>query len=173
VTLQTIVARNVDPIRSAVLSVTGIRSGEAYNVIPQTARLWGTVRTLDEGVRDLVERRLAEVAELGARTLGATARLRYERDYPVLENHPEQAAFAAAVARDVAGEGGVDADAPPRMGAEDFSFMLKARPGAFIFCGNGASAPLHHPAYDFNDEAIPAGCSFWVRLAETALPLEE
>ncbi len=173
VALQTIVARNVDPIRSAVLSITGIRGGEAFNVIPQTARLWGTVRTLDEGVRDLVERRIGEVVEHGARAHGAEARLHYERQYPVLENHPAKAAFAAAVARDVAGEGGVDADAPPRMGAEDFSFMLQARPGAFIFCGNGASAPLHHQSYDFNDEAIPAGCSFWARLVETALPLRE
>ena len=169
--LQTVVARNVDPVHSAVVSVTSFKAGDAFNVIPQTARLWGTVRTLDEDVRDLVERRMGEVVELGARAMGAAARLDYRRNYPVLENDPEKAAFAAAVARDVAGDAGVDDAAPPRMGAEDFSFMLNARPGAFIFTGNGASAPLHHPAYDFNDEAALFGCSFWVRLAETALPV--
>ncbi|MFP4360716.1 MAG: M20 aminoacylase family protein [Alphaproteobacteria bacterium] len=169
--LQTVVARNVDPIASAVLSVTTFQAGEAYNVIPQTARLAGTVRTLDEGVRDRIEARMAELVDLGARSFGAAAELSYRRNYPVLENDAAKVAFAAEVAREVAGDGGVDDAAPPRMGAEDFAFMLNARPGALIFTGNGASAPLHHPEYDFNDEAIPAGCAFWVRLAERALPL--
>ncbi len=169
-TLQTIVARNVDPIESAVLSVTTVKAGDAFNVIPQTAQLGGTVRTLSEAVRDRVEARMAEVVELGARALGAKATLDYRREYPVLVNHGPNVDFAAAVAREVAGDGMVDDEAPPRMGAEDFSFMLNARPGAFIFTGNGDSAPLHHPAYDFADEAIPVGASFWVRLAETALP---
>ncbi|MFW5832513.1 MAG: M20 aminoacylase family protein [Pseudomonadota bacterium] len=171
--LQTVVARNVDPIRSAVLSVTTIQAGEAFNVIPQTAILRGTVRTLDEAVRDRIEARVAEVVDLGARALGATAKLDYRRNYPVLVNHGPEVDFAAAVARDVAGDERVDAEAPPRMGAEDFSFMLNARPGAFVFTGNGDSAPLHHPAYDFDDAAIPHGCAFWVRLAETAMPLLE
>jgi hippurate hydrolase len=171
--LQTVVARNVDPVASAVLSVTTFKAGDTFNVIPQTARLAGTVRTLDEGVRDRIEARMAEVVELGARSFGAEARLSYRRNYPVLENDPAKVAFAAEVARDVGGEGAVDDAAPPRMGAEDFAFMLKVRPGALIFTGNGAGAPLHHPEYDFNDEAIPAGCSFWVRLAERALPLAE
>jgi hippurate hydrolase len=171
--LQTVVARNVDPIASAVLSVTTFHAGEAFNVIPQTARLAGTVRTLDENVRDHIEARMGELVELGARSFGAAARLTYHRNYPVLHNDREKVAFAAEVARDVAGAAGVDDTAPPRMGAEDFAFMLNARPGALIFTGNGASAPLHHPDYDFNDEAIPAGCSFWVRLAERALPLAD
>ena len=171
--LQTVVARNVDPIASAVLSVTTFKAGDAFNVIPQVAHMAGTVRTLNEGVRDRIEARLAELVELGARSFGATAELTYRRNYPVLHNDAAKVAFAAEVAREVAGEGGVDDTAPPRMGAEDFAFMLNARPGALIFTGNGASAPLHHPAYDFNDEAIPAGCSFWVRLAERALPLAD
>jgi hippurate hydrolase len=171
--LQTVVARNVDPIASAVLSVTTFKAGEAFNVVPQTARLAGTVRTLDESVRDRIEARMGELVELGARSFGAAARLTYHRNYPVLHNDREKVAFAAEVARDVAGAAGVDDTAPPRMGAEDFAFMLNARPGALIFTGNGASAPLHHPDYDFNDEAIPAGCSFWVRLAERALPLAD
>jgi hippurate hydrolase len=116
---------------------------------------------------------MGELVELGARSFGAAARLTYHRNYPVLHNDREKVAFAAEVARDVAGAAGVDDTAPPRMGAEDFAFMLNARPGALIFTGNGASAPLHHPDYDFNDEAIPAGCSFWVRLAERALPLAD
>ncbi len=172
-TLQTVVARNVDPIESAVVSVTSVRAGDAFNVIPQSAQLWGTVRTLDEGVRNRVEARMAEIVEHGARTLGARARLDYQRNYPILTNDPTRAAFAAAVARDVAGDAAVDDDAPPRMGAEDFAYMLQARPGAMIFTGNGDSAPLHHPGYDFADAAIPFGCSFWVRLAETALPLAD
>ncbi len=171
-TLQTVVARNVDPIESAVVSVTTVKAGDAFNVIPQTARLGGTVRTLSEAVRDRIETRMAEVVELGARTLGAKATLHYRREYPVLVNHDAKVEFAAAVARDVAGDAAVDDMAPPRMGAEDFSFMLRERPGAFVFTGNGHSAPLHHPGYDFTDAAIPHGCSFWVRLVELAMPLQ-
>jgi hippurate hydrolase len=109
--------------------------------------------------------------ELTARAHGASADFQYHRKYPVVVNHPAQTDFAARIARDVAGEGRVDTDTPPIMGGEDFAFMLNARPGAFIFVGNGETAPVHHPEYDFNDEVIPAGCSYWVRLAETALPL--
>jgi amidohydrolase len=168
--LHSIVSRNVDPLKSAVISVCMFHAGEALNVIPATAQLQGTARTLDPKVRDLIERRVIEVAETTARLHGATAKATYERKYPVTNNHASQTAFAASVAAQVAGTDKVDTDTPPLMGGEDFSFMLEARPGAFIFIGNGRTAGVHHPKYDFNDDAIPAGISYWARLAETAMP---
>ena len=168
--IQSIVARNVDPLSSAVISICVFQAGSTDNVIPQTALLRGTARSLTPEVRDLLERRLHEVVTGTAQLYGANARLTYRRDYPVTRNHERQAAFAAAVAGEVGGRERVDDDVAPVMGAEDFSFMLEARPGAFIFVGNGDSAGLHHPAYNFNDEAIPFGASYWVKLIETALP---
>ncbi|MDX2159250.1 MAG: M20 aminoacylase family protein [Hyphomicrobiaceae bacterium] len=167
---QTIVARNVDPLRSAVVSITMFQAGEAVNVIPQTARIRGTVRTLEAKVRDLVEKRVAEICTGIGAAYGAKVKLDYRRGYPVTSNHPEQTAFAAKVARDVAGPAGVDDDMRPVMGGEDFSYMLEARPGAFIFMGIGDAAGLHRPDYDFNDAAIPAGISYWGRLVEMAMP---
>lgn len=168
--LQTIVSRNIDPLDSAVLSITMFNGGTTDNVIPQTAQLRGTVRTLKAEVRDYVERRIGEVAEGIARTYGATAKLTYNRDYPVVINHSAQTDFAVAVAGQISGKERVRADVTPVMGGEDFAFMLNARPGAFIFIGNGPSAGLHHPKYDFNDEVIPFGTSYWVKLVETAMP---
>ena len=168
--IQSIVARNVDPIQSGLISICQFHAGSADNVIPQTAVLRGTARSLTPEVRDTLENRLREVVEGTARLYGAKAKLTYKRDYPVTRNHERETAFAASVATEIAGEGRVDTDTPPIMGGEDFSFMLEARPGAFIFCGNGSSGALHHPSYDFNDEAIPVGCSYWVRLVEKALP---
>jgi metal-dependent amidase/aminoacylase/carboxypeptidase family protein len=121
-------------------------------------------------VRDLLEQRLGEVVEGTAKLYGAKAKLTYRRGYPVLKNHQRQTSFAATVASEIAGKDKVDTDLPPVMGAEDFSYMLESRPGAFIFVGNGDSAGLHHPAYDFNDDVIPVGTSYWVKLVETALP---
>ena len=167
--IQSIVARNVDPLHAAVISICVFQAGTTDNVIPQTALLRGTARSLTPEVRDLLERRLHEVVEGTARLYGATAKLTYKRDYPVTRNHERQAAFAADIAAQVVGSERVDHDVAPVMGAEDFSFMLEARPGAFIFVGNGDSAGLHHPAYDFNDEVIPIGTSYWVKLVETAL----
>ena len=167
--IQSIVARNVDPLQSAVVSICMFQAGSTDNVIPQTAFLRGTARSLTAEVRDLLERRLREVVEGTARLHGAKASFTYKRDYPVTRNHERQTAFASAVAAEVVGRERVEENTPPVMGAEDFSFMLEARPGAFIFVGNGDSAGLHHPAYDFNDEVIPIGTSYWVRLAETAL----
>ncbi len=167
--LQSIVSRNVDPLHSAVVSICLFQAGSTDNVIPQTALLRGTARSLTPEVQDLVERRVHEVVEGTAKLYGAKARVAYKRSYPVTRNHPDQAAFAASVAKEVVGEARVDTDVLPVMGAEDFSFMLNARPGAFIFVGNGDSAGLHHPAYDFNDDTIPVGASYWVRLAEKAL----
>ena len=167
--VQSIVARNVDPLQAAVISICVFQAGSTDNVIPQTALLRGTARSLTPQVRDLLEKRLHEVVEGTARLYGATAKLTYKRDYPITRNHERQAAFAASVAAEVVGRERVDDQIAPVMGAEDFSFMLEARPGAFIFVGNGDSAGLHHPAYDFNDEIIPLGTSYWVKLVETAL----
>jgi amidohydrolase len=167
--LQSIVARNVDPLESAVVSVCMFQAGHTDNVIPQHAVLRGTARSLTPDVRELLHKRIGEVVEGTARMYGASAKVTYTNGYPVVVNHERQTAFAADVAREIAGKDKVDIDVPPVMGAEDFAFMLQERPGAFIFVGNGDSAGLHHPAYDFNDETIPVGTSYWVRLAETAL----
>jgi amidohydrolase len=167
--VQSVVARNVDPLDSAVISICVFQAGTAENIIPQTAQLRGTARSFVPQVRDLLERRLHELVEGIASAHGATATLTYRRGYPVTRNHEEQTAFAAQVAAEVTGAERVDTDMAPVMGGEDFSYMLEARPGAFIFIGNGDTAGLHHPAYDFNDEAIPVGTSYWVRLVETAL----
>ena len=171
VAMQSIVSRNVDPLHNAVLSVTMMEAGEADNVISAAAKITGTVRTLDRGVQDLIEQRLADFVPQFARSFGAEASVRYARGYPVTVNTPDQTDFAASVAAEVAGVERVDADTPPSMGGEDFSFMLEERPGAYIFLGNGPSAELHTAGYDFNDEAIPLGTSYWVRLAERALPV--
>ena len=167
--LQSIVARNVDPLQAAVISICMFQAGHADNVIPQQAKLRGTARALSPKVRDLLQKRVREVVEGTARAYGAKAELTYTTGYPVLVNEERKTAFAAGVAKEVAGKDKVNTDCPPLMGAEDFAFMLQERPGAFIYIGNGNSAQLHNPAYDFNDEAIPVGTSYWVRLAETAL----
>jgi amidohydrolase len=167
--LQSIVARNVDPLQAAVISICMFQAGHADNVIPQQAKLRGTARALSPKVRDLLQKRVREVVEGTARAYGAKAELTYTTGYPVLVNEELKTAFAAGVACEVAGKDKVNTDCAPLMGAEDFAFMLQERPGAFIYIGNGNSAQLHNPAYDFNDEAIPAGTSYWVRLAETAL----
>jgi hippurate hydrolase len=167
--LQSIVSRNVDPLEAAVISISVFQAGQADNVLPQQATLRGTVRTLSPGVRELVKTRVREVVEGTAKLYGARADLTYTTGYPVLVNDESRTAFAAEVADEIAGKDKVARDTPPLMGAEDFAYMLEERPGAFIYVGNGDSAMLHHPAYDFNDEAIPLGTSYWVRLAERAL----
>jgi hippurate hydrolase len=167
--IQSVVSRNVDPLKSAVVSICMFEAGNTDNVFPQTVKLRGTARSLAPEVRDLLERRLHQVVEGTAAAHGAKATLNYRRNYPVLVNHERQTEFAASVAGTVAGSAQVDTALPPMMGAEDFSFMLNERPGAFIWIGNGDSAGLHHPAYNFNDEAIPFGTSYWVKLVETAL----
>ena len=168
--LQTIVSRNVDPIESAVVSLTMFHAGDAMNVIPQTAKLSGTVRTLKKEVRSLVKARMQAICDGMATMHGAKVEFTYSDGYPVTVNHEAQTHFAADIARQVAGDKNVDADVAPTLGGEDFAFMLEARPGAFIFVGNGDTAGVHHPAYNFNDEVIPAGVSFWARLVETAMP---
>ena len=168
VALQSITSRNVDPLESAVLSVCSFKSGDTYNVIPQHATLLGTVRTLKPEVQDLVEARISEVTKAVATAFGATAHVDYVRGYPVTFNHPDQTEFMAKVAEMVGA--GVKTDIPPQMGAEDFSYMLQERPGAYIFLGNGDSAQCHHPAYDFDDTAIPYGVSLWAKIIEERMP---
>jgi hippurate hydrolase len=168
--LQTIVSRNVDPIECAVVSITSIKAGEAFNVIPQTLRMLGTVRTFKPEVQDLVEARMKATVEGIAAAMGCVGTIDYKRCYPVTFNHEAQTKFAAEVAKSVVGPDKVDTDTPPLMGAEDFSYMLNERPGCYIFLGNGDTASCHHPAYDFDDKAIPAGTSYWAKLIETAMP---
>ncbi len=166
---QSIVSRSADPVEALVVSVTKFHAGDAYNIISETAEIAGTVRTLNKSLAALAEKRIREICAGLAAASGATVEVEYDANYPVTVNDPEQTGFAGDVAAAVAGEAGVVRSVPPLMAGEDFSYMLEARPGAFIFIGNGNSAMLHHPAYDFNDEAIPHGVSYWVRLAETAL----
>jgi amidohydrolase len=166
--LQSIVSRSVDPLESAVVSMCEFHAGNARNVIPQTAVLRGTVRTLTAETRALVEKRVREVIAGVAQMTGAKIDLVYERGYPVVVNPVAQTDFATQVAKEIAGGANV-LEMSPMMGAEDFAYMLEARPGAFIFCGNGDSAGLHHPAYNFNDEAIVFGTSYWVKLVENTL----
>jgi amidohydrolase len=168
--LQTIVSRNADPVEQIVVSVTSFEtSSKAFNVIPQRVTLRGTVRTLSREMRDLAETRFKSIADLTARTFGATAAINYMRGYPVMVNTEEQTSFAAEVAAAVAGS---CEEAPLVMGGEDFAYMLEERPGAYILVGNGDTAMVHHPEYNFNDEAIPAGCSWWAEIAERRLPLK-
>lgn len=172
VALQTIVARNVDPLRSAVLTVTTIHGGTTHNVIPREVTLTGTVRTLEKELRTLVEGRLRELVTQLAAAFGVAAEMTIRPGYPVTLNAPEQTAFAANVAREIVGDAQVADQADGTMAGEDFAYMLEARPGAYIFLGNGDSSALHSDTYDFNDEALPYGVSYWIRLAEMALPLE-
>jgi hippurate hydrolase len=140
----------------------------AHNVIPQVVKLKGTCRTMDFAVQDFVERRVKEIAEGTALALGARAEVHYQRGYPVTVNAADNTDYAISVAKAVSGK--VDADTPPLMGAEDFSFMLLERPGAYIFMGNGDTAMVHHPAYNFDDNAIPFGCSWYAGMVETRMP---
>ncbi|MDP9836002.1 hippurate hydrolase [Neorhizobium huautlense] len=170
IALQSIVSRETDPLKSLVVTVATTHGGEASNVIADFVKLTGTVRTLLPETRDFAEKRLTEIAQGTAIAHGATAEVNYRRGYPVTFNHDAETDFAAGVAAKVAGERAVNTGMAPHMGAEDFSYMLEKRPGAFIFIGNGDTANLHNAAYDFNDEALPYGISYWVTLAETSLP---
>ncbi len=171
VALQSIVARNTDPLESVVISVTSFETeSKAFNVIPQRVEIRGTCRTLTDENRQMAAKKVQLIAENTAIAYGAKAVVDYELGYPVTSNHGKQTEIAAQVARDVAGENMVSTDTPPVMGGEDFSYMLESRPGAFVFVGNGDTANLHHPDYDFNDDLIPIGCSYWSRLAETQMP---
>ena len=169
VALQTIASRGVDPLKQVVVSVCTVATDStAHNVIPQVVKMRGTARTMDAGVQDFVERRIVEIASGTAQALGAVAEVTYQRGYPVTVNAAENTVFAADVARGISGN--VDTDTPPLMGAEDFSFLLNERPGAYIFLGNGDTAMVHHPAYNFDDAAIPFGSSWYAGMAEARMP---
>ncbi len=164
--LQTIVSRNRPPLEALVVSVTQIHGGSAMNIIPEKAYLAGTVRSFSPVIRDLAERRIGEIVRAQAEVYGVEGRLDYQRNYPATVNHAEQTEKAAVIAREVMGDDNVLTALPPEMGAEDFSFMLEARPGAFLFLGQGVGPSVHHPKFDFNDAAAPIGASFFARLIE-------
>jgi amidohydrolase len=179
---QTIISREKNPLDTAVLSITQIHAGSATNVIPDEAVLIGTVRTFTTPVLDLIERRMAEIAEHTAAGFNATVQFNFKRNYPPLVNHRKETAFAIEAMKAVAGADMVNTDIEPTMGAEDFAFMLQAMPGCYVFIGNGEGehragghglgpCNLHNASYDFNDQLLPIGASYWVRLAEMSLPL--
>jgi amidohydrolase len=169
VALQTIASRGVDPLKQVVVSICAVETDStAHNVIPQVVKLKGTVRTMDFDVQDFTERRIHEIAEGTAMAFGAKAQVTYSRGYPVTVNAAENTRFASDVAHRVSGK--VDTDTPPLMGAEDFSYMLLKRPGAYIFMGNGDTAMVHHPAYNFDDSAIPFGSSWYAGMVESRMP---
>lgn len=169
--VQTIIPRNVYALDEAVISVTQIHTGTASNIIPEEAMFCATIRSFKPDVRALLKKRFHEIVEGHAAAYNVTARIDYDWGYPPTINHAPQAEFAAEVAREVAGADAVDDMACKEMGSEDFSYMLEARPGAYLFLGTGPGAGLHHPAYDFNDEIAPVGASFFARLVERAQPV--
>ncbi|ALU90987.1 M20 Peptidase Aminoacylase 1 subfamily protein [Herbaspirillum rubrisubalbicans M1] len=177
---QSIVARNINPNDPAVVSITQIHTGSATNVIPDEAMMVGTVRTFSLPVLDLIERRMKEIAEHTAAAFDATVDFRFNRNYPPLINHAKETAFAVEVLTEQFGADRVDAHTEPTMGAEDFAFMLQHKPGCYVFLGNGdgghrdqghglGPCNLHNPSYDFNDDLLPIGATYWVRLAEKFL----
>jgi hippurate hydrolase len=167
--LQTIVSRNTHPLESAVISVTQIHGGDTWNVIPDEVVLRGTTRTFKPEIQDLVERRMREVAESLCAAHGAAMRWRYERRYPATVNAGAETETAASVLSEIVGEENVRRDVLPSMGSEDFAFMLQEKPGSYVWIGNGGSANLHNAGYDFNDEILPLGASYWARLVERVL----
>ncbi len=169
--VQTILSRNLGAAMQAVISVTQVNAGSASNIIPEHATFCATIRTFDPAVQALIKRRLSEIIQGTALAYGVAATLDYETGYPATVNDPAKAAFAADVAREIAGAERVNDDCPRKMWSEDFSYMLQARPGAYLLLGQGAGPNLHNPAYDFNDEIAPMGASFFVRLVERAQPL--
>ena len=170
--LQTITSRMIDPLQAAVISVTWVEAGAAYNVIPDEAILRGTVRTLSHAVRATMEGRIRTLADGIASAAGAAIELRYQTGYPPTINTPAEAEIAAGIAAKVVGEANVQRDFAPLMGSEDFAFMLQEKPGAYVFIGNGpgeGGCALHNPHYDFNDQLLPIGGSYWATLVETVL----
>jgi amidohydrolase len=172
--LQTVVARNVDPLQPAVLSVTKVRAGHAHNVIPPSVAFGGAIRCLDPEVRKQLKRRLAELVRDVASGLGASGSVQFGYENPAVRNESESTRLAAAVAAELVGEGAVSMDAPPVLASEDFALMLERKPGCYVLIGNGAAGgacgcAIHDPGYDFNDEILTLGASYWVRLAERAL----
>lgn len=177
---QTIVSRNLNPLEPAVLSITQIHSGSATNVIPDEASLIGTVRTFSTAALDMIESRMQQIAQATAAAFDADLDFRFQRNYPPLINHARETELAVKVMRDLVGADHVNAEVEATMGAEDFAYMLQAKPGCYVFIGNGdgdhrvighgmGPCNLHNPSYDFNDALLPIGASYWVRLVETYL----
>lgn len=171
IALQSIVSRGISPTDPLVVSVTTVEvDGGAYNVIPQTVRLRGTLRAFDDSVRQHAKQRVIDIAIRTAEVFNATAKVDYRDGYPATVNDAQQTEFVVDVAKRLVGADKVDTDRKPTMGSEDFSYMLNVRPGAFIFMGNGDTAGLHHPEYDFDDNAITYGCRYWIDLVSSAMP---
>jgi len=168
--LQTVTSRNIDPLDSIVVSVTALNAGEAFNVIPQTAEIKGSIRTLTPKARETAQKRITEIVEGVMKAFGMKYELDYHLGYPVTFNHAGQTDFVTSVTKQAFGSDAINTDIPPTMGSEDFSYMLEERPGAFINIGNGDSAGLHHPAYEFNDSVIPVGVNYWASLVEISMP---
>ena len=173
--LQTIASRNVEPVDAVVVSICSLQTSQlgAFNVIPDFVRMIGTVRSFRPATRELAERRLKEIVGKLAEGFGCSCEIQYTRGYPATVNSAREAAFAAQVGERVFGKGNVITNPPPTMGGEDFSYMLEARPGAYVFLGQGGGpggCMLHNPGYDFNDEVIPLGAGYLAALAEQALP---
>jgi hippurate hydrolase len=167
---QTIASRNAHPLESAVVTVTQIHGGDTWNVIPDEVVLRGTTRSFRAEVQDMIEANMRRIAENTAAAYGATIAFRYERRYPATVNSEAETELAADVLAEIVGEANVRRDALPSMGAEDFSFMLQKRPGSYVWIGNGeGGASLHNSSYDFNDEVLPLGASYWARLVERVL----
>jgi hippurate hydrolase len=168
---QSLISRRRDPMNPAVISVTKFAAGSAYNVLPGEAELWGTMRVLDDALAEQLIAEMGRQCRLIGEGMGVEVEAQLGLDaYPVCVNDREATAFAVSVLEEVAGPENVEANAPAVMGGEDFAFFSQVVPGSFVFIGNGDSAPLHHPEYDFNDEIAPLGVTYWVRLAERALP---
>ncbi len=171
--LQSIVARNLHPMKAGVVTVGSFHGGSAGNTIPQRAEMVGTVRSFDPAIRDMFQSRVVAVAESIAASYGATATVKYRRMFPPVINYERETELAVQVANVVAGPGYVQADKPPLMGSEDFAFMLERRPGNIMLIGNGATASLHEVAYDFNDDALPYGIRYWITLIEALMPCQK
>ncbi|WP_179402026.1 M20 aminoacylase family protein [Burkholderia guangdongensis] len=173
VALQTIIGREVNSQDAAVITVGSVQAGETFNVIPETVEMKVSVRALNPDVRALIERRIKELVKGQADSFGLTADVQYDHGYPVLVNYPEPTEFATEIARQMLGDARIETDTLPVMGSEDFAFMLEARPGCYAFIGNGVGSKggcmVHNPGYDFNDDILAIGASYWVRLAEAWL----
>lgn len=169
VALQTIISRNIDPNETAVITIGSLHSGHAANVIPDTARLEMSVRSFDDGVRKTLEQRIRTLVSHHAEGYGARAEIDYVPGYPVLVNHQHETAFATQVAQELLGVDNVVTDLAPISGSEDFAYFLQHKPGCFLRLGNGNSAVLHNPGYNFNDASLPFGVAYWTRLVERYL----
>jgi amidohydrolase len=169
--IQTIVSRNHNPLDELVVSVTQFHAGTVDNIIPDTAFINGTIRTFDKKVQAMVQKRLKEIVDGHSLSFGVEAKLDYVVGYPATINDPDKTTFAANVARAISGDDAVTEEGSSEMGAEDFSYFLEKRPGSYLFIGNGDTAGLHHPAYNFDDEISAVGASFFAKLVETAQPL--